>query len=435
MQRGDVRVMPAVSLQGSVRMPADKSIAQRALLIASIAEGESELLIQGLCEDIHATIKVCECLGATINRRRDRIRVFGTGGRLSIPAVPLHCGESATLLRLLMGLLSGMGVSVSLSGHPTLMRRPMQRVITPLIRMGAKIKQCTSSGEIRIEPAMLTGMDHVLAVPSAQVKSSILLAALHAQSPTMLIDPWRTRNHTEVLLESTGCGIHREHDVIQLRPEAIKGFQYRVPADFSSAAFWLVAGSIVPGASLRLSRVGCNESRIALLYVLNQMGAAIQMVPEDAGYHEPMPPEPMATYKVTHRPLRGVRVDAKMTAKMIDELPILAVAAACAKGRSVISGAGELRHKESDRIAVMAEGLRSLGVSLEVLEDGWVIEGGVIRGGEVDARGDHRMAMAFAVAGLVSLNGVVIRGAGCVNKSYRRFFDHLKRLRVEKWVA
>lgn len=432
MRRGDVSVAPAVSLRGSLLVPADKSIAQRALLMAMMAEGESTLWIQGLCEDIHSTIKVCEMLGATIKHYRDRIEIKGTGGHLRAPKAPLNCGESATLLRLLMGLLSGVGMPVSLTGHPNLMQRPMQRVIAPLSRMGAKIKQSTATGVIHIEPAILSGIDHVLSVPSAQVKSSVLLAGLYAQSPTLLMDPWHTRNHTEILLEAVGCGLHRNQGAIHLQPEPIMGFSYRVPGDFSSAAFWLVAGSIVPGASMALPGVGCNDSRNALVSVLHQMGASIDVIHEDAQDDEAMLPEAIALYKVRHRPLRALRVDPNMAVKLIDELPILAIAAACANGRSVIVGAGELRHKESDRIAVMSRGLRSIGVRVQEMEDGWVIDGGEIKGGVVDAGGDHRIAMAFAVAGLVSGHGVIVRGGGCVSKSYRRFFDHLERLRVEK---
>jgi 3-phosphoshikimate 1-carboxyvinyltransferase len=410
-------------LHGEVRVPGDKSISHRAVMLAALAEGRSRIrgFLEG--EDTRATARIFAQMGVHIEAPSPGERiVHGVGLHgLRKPEGVLDCGNSGTAMRLLCGVLAGQAFDSTLTGDASLSKRPMRRVTEPLARMGAPIE--TAGGGT---PPLLVrggralhGIDYASPIASAQVKSAVLLAGLYAEGETTVTEPRPTRDYTERMLAALGWPITFEPDRARLSGgHTLHAIDIDVPADFSSAAFFIVAATLVPGSELRLRNVGMNPRRTGLLHVLRAMGASIgeEDRRESGG-------EPVADLVVRHAPLRGIEVSEEHVADMIDEFPILFVAAACAEGATVIRGAAELRVKESDRIAVMAGGLRKLGVRMEETPDGAIIEGGRVLGGSVDSHGDHRCAMAFAVAGAVAAGEVTIGDCDNVATSFPGFVE------------
>lgn len=388
---------PGGPLRGRIRVPGDKSVSHRAVMLGAIAHGVTRIdgFLEG--EDTRATARVFAQLGVRIEAPAAELRiVHGVGLHgLAAPQAPLDCGNAGTGMRLLAGLLAGQRFDSVLTGDESLSRRPMRRVTAPLEAMGARID--TAAGGL--PPlhlhggAALHGMEHRTEVASAQVKSALLLAGLYARGPTTVIEPTPTRDYTERMLQAFGADIDCAPGRALLRPgRPLRARDVHVPADFSSAAFHLVAASIVPGSDLVIEAVGMNPRRTGLLDALRLMGADIELLArgEEGG-------EPVADLRVRHAPLQGIDVPEALVPDMIDEFPALFAAAACARGETRVTGAAELRVKESDRIAAMAAGLRALGVQVEERPDGALIRGGAARGGAVDSRGDHRIAMSLAV--------------------------------------
>ena len=385
-------------LRGTLDIPGDKSVSHRAVMFAALADGTSNIdgFLEG--EDTRATAAIFSELGVRIETPSPSRRVVhgvGVDG-LKAPQNLLDCGNAGTGMRLLAGLLAAQPFDSVLVGDESLSRRPMRRVTQPLARMGARID--TSEGglpPLRIHGGQaLHGIDFTLEVASAQVKSAILLAGLYADGETRVHEPHPTRDYTERMLSAFGVDIEFSPGHARLRGgQRLRATNIAVPADFSSAAFFLVAASIVPGSELRLRKVGLNPRRTGLLAALRMMGADI--VEENHGSHGG---EPVADLLVRHAPLRGIEVPEALVPDMIDEFPALFVAAACAEGPSVIRGAAELRVKESDRLAAMAAGLRTLGLQVDETQDGATIHPGALAGGVVESHGDHRIAMSFAVA-------------------------------------
>ncbi|GAB3332801.1 3-phosphoshikimate 1-carboxyvinyltransferase [Marilutibacter aestuarii] len=389
---------PGSALQGELKVPGDKSVSHRAIMLGALAEGTTRVtgFLEG--EDTRATARVFEALGVGIETPSPSERiVHGVGLHgLRAPVAALDCGNAGTGMRLLAGVLAGQGFDSVLVGDASLSRRPMRRIIEPLTAMGASIDaEAGGLPPLRIHgKKSLQGIDYSTPVASAQVKSAVLLAGLHARGDTVVREPHPTRDYTERMLAAFGWPIEFSPGFARLAGgHVLRATRVEVPADFSSAAFFLVAASIVPGSEVRLRAVGMNPRRTGLLAALRLMGADIveEAPREDGG-------EPVADLVVRHAPLHGIDVPAALVPDMIDEFPALFVAAAAAKGRTRVSGAGELRVKESDRIATMAAGLRALGVAIQETPDGAVIDGGPIGGGSVDSHGDHRIAMSFAVA-------------------------------------
>jgi 3-phosphoshikimate 1-carboxyvinyltransferase len=412
-------------LRGEIAVPGDKSIAHRAVIFSAIAQGRSRILNLSSGDDNSRTVRAFRQMGVEIFRDGDALCVEGQGwDGLRAPAETINCGNSGTTLRLLSGLLAGQAFHSELDGDSSLRQRPMQRVIDPLSEMGARIRSRQGDGlaPLEIDGGGLHGIDYRMPIASAQVKSAIVLAALQAEGQTIIHEPQRSRDHTEVMLSGFGGKVSVDGLTITIasRP-ALTGQSVRIPGDISSAAFFLVAAAMIPGSDLLVRDVGCNPTRDGVVEVLKQMGASIELRNQrlEAG-------ERVADIHVTGGALRGVDVDAELVARTIDEYPILAVAAAVAQGVTTFSHVKELRFKESDRIAAMAEGLRALGVSIEERDDGMTIHGGTrLRSGAVKSYADHRIAMAFAIAGLVSANGVGIDDAACVDISFPSFFDLL----------
>ena len=413
---------PGLPLHGTVRVPGDKSISHRALLLAALAQGDSHVggFLEG--EDTRATAAVLARLGVRIDTPVPGERVIHGVGLHGLrgAAQALDCGNAGTGMRLLAGLLAGQAFDSTLTGDASLSTRPMRRVIEPLTRMGARIDSRTGLPPLHVHGGRsLHGVRHVTPVASAQVKSALLLAGLYAEGTTQVVEPHPTRDYTERMLAAFGWPIQFSPGRASLAGgHALHAADVEVPADFSSAAFFIAAASIVPGSELHLPAVGLNPRRTGLLQALQLMGADITVENLQANHGEPT-----GDVVVRHAPLHGIELPTGLVPDMIDELPVLFVAASVAEGRTVISGAAELRVKESDRIATMAAGLRALGANVEETPDGAIIHGGRLRGGNVGSHLDHRVAMSFAVAGLVARESVRISDCATVATSFPGFRD------------
>jgi 3-phosphoshikimate 1-carboxyvinyltransferase len=440
-----VAVRPASRLRGELRPPGDKSISHRALLLALLAEGESRITGAGDGRDVRAPAGIVAALGATVERSGDDpravdYRVVSPGAAsLREPAEILDCRNSGTTLRLAAGILAGQPWFAVLDGDASLRSRPMGRVAAPLAAMGATI---AGRAGATLPPLAITGrvpltpIDHTTAVPSAQVKSAILLAGLAAEGRTTVREAVATRDHTERMLRARGVAVRTEHLLDGGAVHVLDGLarvqplDELVPGDVSGAAFWLVAAAIHSDADLTLRNVGTNPTRRAIIDLLRRMGAEIDVRPVGAVGDEQRG-EPLADIVVRSSTLRGIDVTAAEVAAAIDEIPVFCLAAAVATGRTVIRGVGELRHKESDRVAGIAAGLAALGARVTVDGDTIEIDGGrTLTGATVETHGDHRLAMTFAVAGLVARGETLIRDPGSADVSYPGFFGELEGVRA-----
>jgi len=413
------------AVAGRLAIPGDKSISHRALLLSAVAEGTSTIGGFLASEDCLATLAALQALGVRIERPQPQeVVVHGAGpAALRRAPGPLDMGNSGTAMRLFMGLLAGQSFDSTLSGDASLMRRPMERVAAPLRLMGAQIETREGRPPVRIAGSAeaLRAIEYELPVASAQVKSALLLAGLTARGRTRIIEPAPTRDHTERMLASFGAEVLRSGRLVALEGgQLLRGTHIAVPGDFSSAAFFLVAGCLAARGSLVLENVGLNPTRTGLLELLRQMGADIRT--HEVGATGNAGGEPVADIEVRASPLQGIKVPEALVPLTIDEFPVFFIAAACAQGDTLVRGALELRVKESDRLAVMAEGLRTLGIEHELLPDGlWIRGGDGFRGGTLDSHGDHRIAMAFAVASLRASAPLEIRDVANVATSFPGF--------------
>jgi 3-phosphoshikimate 1-carboxyvinyltransferase len=417
---GSYRVQPGGALSGRVRVPGDKSVSHRAVMLGALAEGQTAItgFLDG--EDCLSTMKAFQAMGVRIERPgATELRVHGAGLRgLAAPAAPLDLGNSGTSMRLMAGLMSGQAFATTLVGDASLSRRPMKRIIEPLSRMGARIDSEDGHAPLRISPAAcLQGISYASPVSSAQVKSGILLAGLYAGGRTEVTEPEPSRDHTERMLRAFGVEVEAAPGRAALRGgQALKGTHIEVPADISSATFFMVGAAIAPGSDVTLADVGINPTRTGVLEVLRRMGADIEVGPE-----RKLGAEPVADIRVRGRRLSGIAVGRELVAAAIDEFPAIFVAAACARGVTEVTGAEELRVKESDRIQAMCEGLWALGIAASPRPDGASICGGRLRGGTVDSKGDHRVAMSFAMAALRAEQPVTILDCANVATSFPAF--------------
>lgn len=413
---------PGGSASGSIRVPGDKSISHRSIILSSIAVGTSHIsgFLQG--EDSLNTMRAFQAMGVDIKRNADQITVKGVGLHgLKQPDAALDMGNSGTAMRLLLGLLAGQKFDVCLIGDESLSERPMNRVIIPLLEMQAVIESA-SNGRAPLKlrgGSNLTAINYLLPMASAQVKSCILLAGLYAKGETTVTEPAPTRDHTERMLRGFGCEVETRGATIKLKGgQILKATDIEVPADISSAAFFLVAGSISIGTELTLTHVGINPTRTGVIDILKLMGADITISNQrDVGG------EPVADLHVRSAELKGIDIPESLVPLAIDEFPVIFIAAACARGKTTLTGAQELRVKESDRIQVMADGLNKLGVDAVPTADGICINGGIIGGAEVESHGDHRIAMAFSVASIRATDTITIHNCTNVNTSFPGFVD------------
>ena len=432
-------IHPAKYLTGGVELPGDKSISHRYAMLAGLAEGASELRHFSAAADCHSTLDCMKALGAEVKIDNDLVRVTGCGSRgLQAPRRALDAGNSGTTMRLLAGILAGQKFNSKLTGDDSLQKRPMKRVVGPLREMGADIRARDDNfAPLEIHGAHLNPLDYNMPMASAQVKSAVLLAGLFAEGVTCVTEPARTRDHTELALEEFGASIEKHgrttriHGLRSAAPNANGGGKLiakslDVPGDLSSAVFWIAAASLFPDSNILIHNVGLNPTRTAILDLFMSMGASIHMQGLKSSHGELV-----GDLSVKGTSLKGGVIAGEQIPLLIDELPMLAALGPYTENGIEIRGAAELRVKESDRIAALAENLKRMGATVEERPDGLRVAGrtaGKLHGAEIDPRGDHRIAMAFAVAALAASSETVIRDADCAAVSYPTFFSELKRL-------
>jgi 3-phosphoshikimate 1-carboxyvinyltransferase len=427
-----MRVEPITRLVGHMAVPGDKSISHRAVLLGALCDGETRITGFGRSADTEATIEAVRALGITVYEHgEDTLHVFGKGLHgLVAPGKPIDCANAGTLVRLLSGILAGQnGQQFELTGDESLSARPMKRVTEPLSRMGAGVETDDGHLPIGIEGRPLRSITYELPVASAQVKSAILLAGLYAKGETTVVEPAPTRDHTELMLEAAGVSVRRREQSVTVQPaDRLELGEVEVPGDFSSAAPFIAAATLVPGSELHIHGVNLNPRRTGLLTILERMGGRITVY-----NRRTIGGERAGDLDVRSAELVATTVLPAEVPLAIDELPLFALLASCAHGNSRLRGAEELRAKESDRVESTVDALRALGQHVQATEDGFRIKGVPTRprGGRIRSRGDHRIAMLGAVAGLDSQEGVEIEGAECVGVSFPGFFELLDSLRRE----
>lgn len=411
---------PVKTIKGNIVVPGDKSISHRAIIFGSLAKGTS--VIDGFLDsdDCLATLKAFQDMGVFIEGpKNQQVIIYGVGKYgLKKPQSIIDCGNSGTSIRLLAGLLAAQSFDSELSGDESLLKRPMLRVSKPLMQMGAQITTTEGKPPIKIKGgSSLTAIDYLMQEASAQVKSCILLAGIYARGFTRITEPNVSRNHSELMLKAFSYPVEQQNNAVIINGDSqLIATKLNIPGDISSAAFFIVAATIIPDAKLTINNVGVNPTRTGIINILKQMGADITLSNE-RHYGE----ELVADLHIRHAPLKGINIAAELVSLAIDEFPIIFIAAACAEGETRLHGAKELRLKESDRINAMVEGLNQVGIDVEAFSDGALIKGGRIQGGHVDSQGDHRIAMAFAIAGAVSQNPIHIKNCANVATSFPNF--------------
>ena len=414
-------------LRGEVTVPGDKSISHRSIMFGSLAKGTTEIthFLEGA--DCLSTISCFQKMGVSIERNGSHVLVHGQGMRgLKKPDSVLDCGNSGTTTRLISGILAAQDFSVTLTGDASIQKRPMKRIMTPLLQMGADIRSIHDNGcaPLAITGSRLHGIHYQSPVASAQVKSAILLAGLYAEGETRVTEPYVSRNHTELMLRSFGADVRAEDTTAIIQPaKELYAQEIEVPGDISSAAFFLAAGLMIPGSEILLKHVGINPTRAGMLEVCREMGGDVTLLDETSSG------EPTADILVRSSSLHGVTIGGAIIPTLIGELPMIAAMACFAEGDTVIRDAAELKVKESNRIDVMVRNLTAMGADVEETEDGMIIHGGrPLHGAVIDSRLDHRLAMTFAVTGCMADGVTEVLDAECVNISYPEFYRDLARL-------
>ncbi len=419
-------IVPARNIEGSLRLPGDKSISHRYALLGGLAEGVTRLTNFSTGADCASSLGCVAALGARVERKQDgTVEIAGVGGRFRETGGELDCGNSGSTMRMLSGLLAAQAGSFKLVGDASLSRRPMERIRKPLEQMGARLRLTEGHAPIRIEGAALTGIDYATPIPSAQVKTAVLFAGMQAQGMTRVHETVRTRDHGELALRAFGAGLERTKETVSIAGgQSLRGIDAAVPGDISSAAFFLCAAALFPGSNLIFDALGLNPTRATLLDVLTALGAHIGVLNLEEKHGELV-----GTVQVNAPPqgLGGTTISGALSAQLIDELPVLAAIAPYTQNGIRIRDAKELRVKESDRIALVAGNLRAMGAEVEEFEDGLDVAGGqALHGAAIDSGGDHRIAMAFSVAALRAQGETLIRGAESAAISFPEFFELLE---------
>lgn len=426
----DRTIRKAERLRGTIAVPGDKSVSHRAGMLAAIAEGTTRISNFSASEDCSTTLECLTALGVDIDRNGREVVIKGRPEGFQTPSADLDCGNSGTTIRLLSGLLAGLGIEATLTGDGSLRSRPMGRVIKPLETMGAVIGSSDGKAPLLVEGGRrLVGIEYELPVASAQVKSCVLLAGLNAEGRTTVIEPTPTRDHTERMLRGFGVEVDvapfgRGRKITVRGGSRLRAADLIVPGDVSSAAFFLVAAAILPGSDVMITDVGLNPTRSAILDVLKAYGVGIKITNERISGGEPIGDVRVRSLELPRRPA-GYTIRGEMVANLIDEVPVLAVFGACSEGGLEIRDAGELRVKESDRITSIVTNLRAMGAAVEEFEDGFRVEKSELEGTRMSSFGDHRISMAFAVAGLAANGETVIADADCAAVSFPAFFEVL----------
>jgi 3-phosphoshikimate 1-carboxyvinyltransferase len=422
----DKTIRRAARFEGSPKIPGDKSISHRGLIFGALASGRTEVIDILDSGDVNSTAGCLRALGVRITQSGNKTLVEGIGDRgFSPPGGALDCGNSGTTIRLLMGVLAGRGVEARMTGDVSLVKRPMKRVAEPLRLMGAKFELTNNDyAPLTVHGARLKGIDYELKIASAQIKSAILLAALAAEGVTTIRGEIHSRDHSERLLRHFGVELEATPEHVRISGgQKLRAASVHVPGDPSTAAFWMGAASVIPGSRVDMGNIALNPTRIGFLKALQRMGASVRIELTSEN------PEPVGTIHVTHGSLKGVHITHAEVPSLIDELPLLAVLATQAHGETLVEGAEELRVKESDRIEAVATNLRAMGAQLEVRPDGYRIVGPQkLHGARLQTFHDHRIAMAFSIAGLVADGETIIHDAECASISYPDFYKHLEAL-------
>lgn len=422
----NITLNPVKAIDGRLTVPGDKSISHRALMLAAAAEGESRITGLSAGADVQSTRQCLQQLGVAIQAEGNNVLVHGKGFTGLRPAPQaLDAGNSGTTMRLLSGIVAGCPFTTMMHGDASLSRRPMKRIIEPLQRMGARLAATPAgTAPLTIQGGNLQGMRYEMPIASAQVKSCILFAGLQAEGETIVIEPQSTRDHSERMLAAMGADLYITANAVTIRPGRLQPAMINVPGDFSSAAFFIAAAALLPHSDLTLTNINFNPTRIGLLRVMQEMGAQIDDI-EELGASTG---EPLANLRVRYSPLQATALNSQQIPQLIDEIPILAVLATQAEGQTYITGAQELRVKESDRLAALAKNLLAMGARVEELPDGLIITGPTrLRGAAIDSFGDHRIAMAFAIAGLCADSATTILHAECAAISFPGFFELLEK--------
>lgn len=418
-----ITITPAKNVLGAIRMPGDKSISHRYAMLAAIASGTSKFHNFSSGDDCASTLRCIGQLGAKVRRADDSVEIESCGPRLQAPSAALDCGNSGSTMRMMAGILAAQDFASELIGDASLTRRPMARVIEPLTKMGARLRASAEGRPpLHIQGGALHGIDYAVPVASAQVKSAVLFAGLLARGTTSVEEPVRTRDHSELALRAFGAEVQRSKNRVTIAGgQKLKAIEAAVPGDISSAAFFLCAAALFPGSNLVIEGVLLNPTRAALLDVLFALGAKISVINLGDQHGELV-----GTVKIEHRRLRGAKISGAQSASLIDELPVLAAIAPYTEDGIEIRDARELRVKESDRIATVAKNLRAMGATVEEFDDGLRVPGGQqLHGADIDPGGDHRVAMAFAIAGLKASSETRIHGEDAVIISFPQFFAML----------
>jgi 3-phosphoshikimate 1-carboxyvinyltransferase len=420
-------IQPARNIQGSLRLPGDKSISHRYALLGGLAEGTTRLANFSTGADCASSLACVEALGAQVTHNGTAVEIIGTSGHFHPPAEPLDCGNSGSTMRMLSGLLAAQSDAFTLVGDASLSRRPMERIRKPLAQMGAHLELTEGHAPITIQGAPLTAIDYTTPIPSAQVKTALLFAGLQASGTTPIRESVRTRDHGELALRAFGATLERTLDSVSIAGgQALRAIEAAIPGDISSAAFFLCAAALFPGSNLIFDALGLNPTRATLLDVLTALGAHIGVLNLEDKHGELV-----GVVQVNAPPqgLTGTTISGALSAQLIDELPVLAAIGPWTQNGIRIRDAKELRVKESDRIALIAANLRAMGADVEEFDDGLDIPGGqTLHGAEIDSGGDHRIAMAFSVAALRATGDTLIRGAESAAISFPEFFDLLDRI-------
>ena len=424
----DIRIHPGKTIKGSINVPGDKSISHRSVMLGAIAKDITEIEGFLMGEDCLSTISCFKKMGIDIRITPEKVIVKGNGMKgLKAPESILDVGNSGTTIRLIMGILSAQNFTSVITGDSSIQKRPMDRVAIPLKEMGAKItgKDNTTLAPLTIEGAPLKGIEYTLPVASAQVKSSIILAGIYAQGKTIITEPSLTRDHTEIMLSSFGASISREGSKIIINPaEELTGQKISVPGDISSAAYFIAAASILEGSDVLIKNVGVNPTRTGIIKALKEMGADISLLNE-----RNLSGEAVADIQVKYAPLKGIALSGDIIPLMIDEIPVFAVAALFAEGKTIIKDAQELKVKESNRIAAMVTELKKMSANIEETPDGMIIEGGFnLKGASMESYNDHRIAMSLAIAALKAQGESTIINGSCTDISFPGFYGILENI-------
>ena len=424
-----ITIKPCTSLNGKISLPGDKSISHRALMFSAMANGACVITGLSNAEDVENTKKCLKQMGVNIEKRANKTTVHGVGVMgFKKPAKPLYVGNSGTTIRLLSGLLAAQNFTVKIDGDESLRTRPMRRIIEPLELMGAQVDSESHKAPLKIYGSPLKAIDYPSPIASAQVKSCILIAGLAAKGLTRVTEPVQSRDHTERMLEVFGVTVHSSEGMAAVKgPGILEATDIDVPADISAAAFFLAGACMLPGSDVEIINVGINPTRTGILDAFISMGAIINKTEKTE-----LNNEPRATLSTSCQGLHSTQLGGSMIPRIIDEVPIIAIAATQAHGITVIRDAEELRFKESDRIESITTNLKKMGAKIRDTKDGLVIEGPVkLKGAEIESNGDHRIAMAFSIAGLIAEGETVINDIDCVNTSFPSFFQTLENLRCD----